>query len=740
MVISGSVEEVIYHNSDNNYTVLVLEVGQEYITCVGKFPNLNGGEWLELEGAYTKHAKYGTQFQVKNARVAPPNNIDGIIRYLSSGLIKGIGPITATAIVEKFGTNTLSVIEFSPERLVEVKGISSKKAKDIADSFTSLRNMQDAIMMMQSYNITTNMALKIFNFYGDKTETILKNNPYRMTEEVDGIGFKTADRIAQNMGIAPTSAFRIRAGLLYILKENSDKNGNTYIPYDNLLEEVAKVLALPLDDIKESIDLRLNELEHDSQIKRLQLEDTTIIMLYKMFQTERMVAQLLTMLASSQVRTMDVSSEISIYEQLNHITMHDKQKDAVDLAINNGVSVITGGPGTGKTTIVKCILQIYKSMGMRVKLLAPTGRAAKRLAESTGTDASTIHRALELDYSSPTMFFYHSGNKLPFDVIIVDEVSMVDVQLMFYLLRAIRNNARLILVGDKDQLPSVGAGNVLADILKSGTIPVMQLTQIYRQDDQSLIVTNAHLINQGKMPLIDNHSRDFFFESYDNPQDMLDAVLALETKRIPNYLHIDTDKIQVLAPMRAGVCGVENLNVHLQNNINPPSLSKPELVRDNIIYRLGDRVMQTSNNYERNWTRGLEKGTGVFNGDIGIISHIDRETSALTVTFEDGREAQYLSQEITELVLSYAITIHKSQGSEFDVVIIPVVSGAYMLLTRNLLYTAVTRAKKMVVLVGSKKNIASMVHNTYTAVRYSMLSHFLLESKTNMDNLFGKGV
>lgn len=737
MVISGSVEEVIYHNADNNYTVLVLEVNHDYITCTGKFPNVNEGEWLELEGEYVKHAKYGMQFQTKNVRITPPSNKEGIIRYLSSGLIKGVGPITALALVEKFGETTLQIIEYNPQRLTEVRGISAKKAEDIAASFAKIKNMQDAVMMMQSYNISTNLAIKIFNFYGDKTETILKNNPYRMTEEVEGIGFLTADRIAQNMGLAPTSAFRIRAGIYYVLKENGDKNGNTYIPYENLVEEVKKTLRLETDEITESIDNRLQELENDGQIKSLLLDDTRIIMLQKMYQTERMVAQLLTMLNTTPVQPIDISSEISMYESLNHIKMHDKQKDAVDLAVNHGVSVITGGPGTGKTTIVKCILQIYSAMGKRVKLLAPTGRAAKRLSESTGTEASTIHRALELDYSSPTMFFYHSGNKLPFDVIIVDEVSMVDVTLLFYLLRAVRRDARVILVGDKDQLPSVGAGNVLADILKSEVIPVMQLTQIYRQDNKSLIVTNAHLINEGKMPIIDNKSKDFFFEAYEDTNDMLNSVLALQTKRIPNYLGIDTDKIQVLAPMRAGVCGVENLNLHLQENINPPSIAKPEIVRDKTIFRLGDRVMQTSNNYERTWEKGLERGSGVFNGDIGIITSVDRNTQSLVITFEDGRVATYLSTEVNELVLSYAITIHKSQGSEFDVVIIPVISGAYMLLTRNLLYTAVTRAKKMVVLVGSKKNIGMMVHNNYTAIRYSMLCHFLKESKENMEKLFG---
>ncbi len=735
MIINGVVEEIIYRNPDNGYSVIILDYNGEMITAVGRFPVLNEGENVEMVGSFTKHAKYGEQFSATNCKVAPPDTLDGIIRYLSSGLIPGIGPVTAQNIVNHFGKATLDIIEYSPYRLTEVKGISKNKAEDIIRAFGQIRGMQDSIMMMQKYNISTNLALKIYNTYGERTENVLSTNPYKLVEDVEGVGFATADRIAQSMGIDADSPFRIKAGIIHLLKENSDKSGNTYIPKTNLIEDLATLLKIDCDEGK--FGAILDELALNMQIKLFDVEDTPVVMTYKMFNIEKNVAGLLNNLLTKSLVSVDVDEDIKIFEEMNHIKMHDTQKEAVKLAVNSGVCVITGGPGTGKTTIVKAILNIFNNMHLSVKLLAPTGRASKRLSESTDSDASTIHRALGVDYSSPNMFFYHASNKMPYDVVIVDEVSMVDVQLAYFLLRALKRNCRLILVGDKDQLPSVGAGNVLADILNCGVVPFVSLTHIYRQDDKSLIVTNAHLINSGKMPILTNASRDFFFEQYDDGSAMLDSVLALVTKRIPNYLHCDSSKIQVLCPMKAGVCGVENINRKLQDVLNPTSLDKQEIVIGDIIFRLYDRVMQTSNNYERVWTRDRERGSGVFNGDIGTITHIERATREVTITFEDGRVAQYMPNDMSEVVLSYAITIHKSQGSEFDVVIIPVVSGAYMLLTRNLLYTAVTRAKKMVVLVGSKKNIGMMVHNNYTQVRYSMLGRFLKDTKETYDRIFG---
>ena len=478
------------------------------------------------------------------------------------------------------------------------------------------------------------------------------------------------------------------------------------------------------------IDKVINNLIMDSLIKVFELNDNQVIMLSKLYNTEKIVGLTLNLLNElGKGKNLDVSDSIKYYEQVNRLQMHDNQKHAIEMAVNNGVSVITGGPGTGKTTIVKCMLQIFKGMGKVVKLLAPTGRAAKRLSESTGEEASTIHRALVVDFlSGDNMFVYNANNKLPFDVVIVDEVSMVDVMLMSYLVRVLKKGTQLVLVGDKDQLPSVGAGNVLGDIIESGVINVCELTHIYRQSENSLIITNAHSINNSKMPLLDNKSSDFFYEAKKEPSEMLSSVVKLTCERIPKYLNIDPAKIQVLAPMKSGLCGVDNLNKNLQEKLNPPSLKKPEVVTEKVVYRLGDRVMQITNNYERNWIKDDgEEGTGVFNGDIGEITFIEPNSLEITVLFEDGRYAKYLKKDLAELVLSYAITIHKSQGSEFDVVIIPVISGPPMLLTKNLLYTAVTRAKRMVVLVGSKQSIAMMVHNRSTLTRSTMLKQFLCD-------------
>ena len=444
------------------------------------------------------------------------------------------------------------------------------------------------------------------------------------------------------------------------------------------------------------------------------------------YKIEKVLADSLILLNSDTEKLgLDISDEIKMYETINHITMHEHQKQAVQLAVNNGVSVITGGPGTGKTTIIKCILQIFKNMGKKVKLMAPTGRAAKRLSESTGVEASTIHRALEMQGGDDTKFLFNTNQKLNYDVIIVDEVSMVDSQLMYFLVRAIKRGSRLILVGDKDQLASVGAGNVLGDILDSGCFATMCLTQIYRQSEDSLIIVNAHAINQGKMPELSNKSKDFFFDKKESNEEALDSIINMCTTRIPNFLDIDSSKVQVLAPMKAGIVGIDNINRCLQDKLNPASLKKPEVENDKCIYRKYDRVMQITNNYERTWSKDGVQGSGVFNGDIGNIIDIDLNTSEVVVGFEDGRVARYLKTDLSELTLSYAITIHKSQGSEFDVVIIPVLSGPPMLLTRNLLYTAVTRAKKMVVIIGTKQCVARMVHNNYTKIRYTMLKYFL---------------
>lgn len=741
MDLSGEIDSIIYRNEENGYTVLDLDAHGELITCVGKFPVVNGGERVELVGDFVKN-KYGDQFSVQKVNVLPPNTEEGIIKYLSSGLIKGIGPVTANNIVEKFGADTLYVMEFNPAKLAEVRGVSKAKAEIIASAFMEVKKMQSAVMFLQSYNITTNLAVKIYKIYQDKTEEIVKNNPYKLVEDVDGIGFLTADKIANKVGISPDSDFRFRAGIMHILRENSDKSGNTYIPKKTLLTNLYNLLSVEEDQDK--ADKILLSLQLDGQIKQFVQDEEDCVMLTKFYKVESYIAnKLVSMKHTFSSEEIDVSREISEYEMMNGITLHANQKEAVQMAVNSGVCVITGGPGTGKTTIVKCLLECLKRQRKSVLLLAPTGRASKRLSESTGEDAKTIHRALDLDFKNGNGAFFTRDDKNPLsqDAIIVDEVSMVDSVLMSALVKAIKPSAQLIMVGDKDQLPSVGAGNVLSDILSSKLIPTCMLTEIYRQDSHSYIITNAHLINSGKMPILDNSSKDFFFEEKLDPTQMLHTCVGLVTLRLPKFAKTSPQKIQVLAPMKAGICGVDSLNKELQKMINPPNLNKKEIVTESVIYREGDRVMQTVNNYEQEWTRMtdegfMEKNTGVFNGDIGNIIEINSQTGEIVVLFEDGRKSIYPRTNLNELVLSYAITIHKSQGSEFDVAVIPVVSGASVILTRNLLYTAVTRAKKMVVLVGSKQNIARMVKNNYTQKRYSMLKQFLINEQLVYDQMY----
>lgn len=731
MVIKGTIIEVIYHNPENSYTVLAIDSNKEIVTAVGKFPTISEGECVELTGSFTAHSRYGEQFAVTSVKLRPPTTTEGIIKYLSSGLIKGVGVITATNIVKKFGVSTLDILEYNPSRLAEIRGISEKKAIEIGEAFSDVKKMQNAVMLMQSYNISTNLAIKIYNYYGHRTEQILKSNPYKLVEDVDGIGFFTADKIAQKMGIKEDSEFRFRAGLLHSLKEFCDKNGNTYVTKANLSDNIFTLLRLDGNKYTDIIDKVIADLATDNYIVVFEKDNDMGIALSKYYNLEKVVGATLKLYSANEFSVpIDVDEEIKLYEVFNNIKMHDRQKDAVKMAINSGVCVVTGGPGTGKTTIVKCIMQLFKSMHKKVKLMAPTGRAAKRLNETCDADASTIHRALEVDYNNPNLFFYNNLNKLPYDVVIVDEVSMVDIQLMYYLIRALKRGTQLILVGDKDQLPSVGAGNVLKDILESGVVPSVALTHIYRQNE-GLIINNAHLINEGKMPVIDNGSKDFFFSEKEETADVMNTIINMCVERIPKYLDIDSSHVQVLAPMKAGLCGIDNLNKCLQERLNPPDFSKHEIVTDRCVFRAGDRVMQTSNDYERVWMKDGVEGSGVFNGDIGVVSDVNMTDLELTVDFEDGRVARYNKGDLNEITLSYAITIHKSQGSEFDVVIMPVIGGPPMLLTRNLLYTGVTRAKKMVVLVGNTNALRIMVKNNHTQKRFTMLYDFL----TN-DDLF----
>ena len=702
MQIEGTLEEVIFRNDENGYTVAVLSHNKTPVTIVGKMIAANVGENLTLEGEFVHNKKFGYQFAFSNYEITLPQTLSGIEKYLASGLIRGVGPVTAKNIVKIFKADTFSIIEMAPERLTEVKGISKNKAYDIAAKFSELKSIQNAIMFLQGYNITVGMALKIFDVYGSKTVEIVKRNPYRLVEDVDGIGFLTADRIAKSIGIPADSAFRARAGIVHCLTNSTEKNGNTYLPKAMLISNAAELLGLHELEDEQLFEQVLDELVEDKTCMDFWHEKVEIIMLTKFYRYEYSIAQKLCLLANaSNMTKFDVSSEIADFELRNKVEFHADQKRAIESAVNNGVSIITGGPGTGKTTIVKCIIEILKK-GSR--------------------------------------FVHNENNPLEVSAVIVDEVSMVDVMLMSSLLTALPRDARLVLVGDKDQLPSVGAGNVLGDMLKSEVFPVAMLTKIYRQTDDSLIISNAHLINNGVMPVIDNSSKDFFFEQKTELNEIHSTIIDMVTKRIPAYLKIEPSQIQVLAPLKAGVCGIDNLNRTLQEILNPPSRFKTELTVGTTIFREGDKVMQTSNDYNLVWQKRngfvMEEGEGIFNGDIGQIERIDYQTGETTVVFEDGRACNYARTDLGELSLAYAITIHKSQGSEFDVVVIPIIAGTSMILTRNLIYTAVTRAKKMVVLVGEKKNLRRMVANAYTVKRFTMLTSLIKEQEKKIKELF----
>lgn len=744
MQIDGPIEEIIFRNEQNGYTVFILDFHDTPVVCVGKLMSANVGENLSLEGEYVNNAKYGYQFSFSSYEVVLPTSLAGIERYLASGLIKGVGPVTARNIVKHFKEQTFDIIEMSPSSLAEVKNISLKKALEIGEKFKELKKLQNTVMFLQKYNISTNMALKIYEIYGAKTIDIVKNNPYRLVEDITGIGFLTADKIAKSIGISDTSEFRVRAGLLYSLNSAVEKTGNTYLPKNMLFTQASNLLDIEYESHVELYDEALNTLTLDKTLMIMWHHEHEIVTPSKYYFYENSVAQKLTLLNNTiKTQHFDLDDDIKHFEEKFDIQFHQEQKNAIINSINNGVSVITGGPGTGKTTIIKCIIEILKAQNQKFLLLAPTGRASKRLADSTGEEAKTIHRALEVasgELGASSRFIYNENNNFKVNAVIVDEVSMVDVALMNHLCKALPRDCKLILVGDKDQLPSVGAGNVLDDIIKSGIINISMLTKIYRQTDDSLIITNAHLINSGKMPFIDNSSKDFFFEEKTELDAIKKSVIDMVVRRLPKFTGLESTQIQVLAPLKAGVCGIDNLNRSLQESINPPSIQKMELVVGETIFRVGDKVMQTANNYNLVWKKlnGFieEEGEGVFNGDIGFIELIDYQNGEMVVTFEDGRRCLYPRTEISQLSLAYAITIHKSQGSEFDVVIIPVIAGTSMILTRNLIYTAVTRAKKMVVLVGEQKNLKRMVSNNYTVQRFTLLKDLLLSCDKKIKELF----
>lgn len=729
MLIKGSVERVVFRNAENGYSVLIISDSIISITAVGIVPPISEGEIVELEGDMITNSKYGEQLKIKSAKICLPNSLDSMTKYLSSGLFKGIGEVTAESIVKEFGEQTFDIIEKNPARLVKAKGMSATKAMSLHEAFIELKDMQNTMVGLQKLDISLNLALKIYKIYGNSTLNILNDNPYKLVEDVDGVGFVTADRIAQEIGIKPDSEFRVRAGIVYCLKQAAANNGHTYLPKAELMSIVLKLLCLNIEENESLFDNVLDVLEIGGIVVILQNDSKAIVMFNRYYLLERKISERLISLNNSQTQLhTDIRADISEFETINNIKMHDNQILAIENAVRYGVNVITGGPGTGKTTIIKCILFIFKKLNLNTRLCAPTGRASKRLAEACGEEAKTIHRLLDLNFKNGKGYFTYSENTtLDADVIIVDEVSMCDEYVFSALLGAIKHGGRLIMVGDKDQLPSVGAGNILGDIIAFNKLPVSYLTYIYRQEHQSMIVENAHRINNGEMPVIKNADSDFLYSNIKGQEAIAETVVDMVSRRIPNYMNVDPYDIQVLCPLKKGVSGVNNLNVILQNAINPQASYKKEIKMGEHVYRQFDKVIHIVNNYDLEWTRGDEIGVGVFNGDIGKIIDVNENEGKLVVEFEDERVAVYTRDIFDQLLLAYSISVHKSQGSEFDIVVIVLMGGSYTLMTKNLLYTAVTRAKKMSVIVGDDKHLYSMVHNNYTAKRYTLLTQMLEE-------------
>lgn len=736
MQVSGEIQNIIFNNAETGYTVIDVKLDSgEFITAVGIFPPVTESEQVVMRGSFKFHSRHGRQFAADEIEIYPPKQAESIVKYLSSGLFKGVGEATARAIVTKFGNQTLEIIEKSPTQLFKVKGVSLKKAMEIGLAFNSMRRMQDAILFLQKFSISINMAIKIYRIYGDDTKKTVEANPYRLIDDVDRLGFATADRMAAEMGIEKDSDFRIKAGITYTLKDFAAKNGHTFLPRTLLTDEVLRLLGFD-ESMTDRIAYNIEDMVFLKQLYLYDLDDDKAVMTYPAYLLERSLARRLAAIEEEHAAVITArDGYIEKYEAQNGITLHQSQKEAVTAAFERGVEIITGGPGTGKTTIIKCIAEIFEQQGRKAVLCAPTGRAAKRLSEATGREAKTIHRLLDLDFKDGKGYFtYNENTRLPADVVIVDEVSMVDEYVFGALVKAVDRGAGLILVGDKDQLPSVGAGNVLADLIASGKFAVTCLTHIYRQAEQSLIVTNAHRINNGRMPVLDVKDNDFFFEEKDSPAEARNAVVELVTKRIPDYFKVNADDIQVLCPMKKGIAGVESLNAEIRQKLNPPKYKSPEMKSGETSYRVGDKVMQIVNDYQQEWTlkteEGVESGSGIFNGELGYIEEINMLNQKFKVRFTDDKVAIYSFSDLEHLVLAYAVSIHKSQGSEFDTVVISVTGNNFMLMTRNLLYTAVTRAKKRVVLVGSREAVAKMVKNNYTAKRFTLLKEFLDEERS----------
>ncbi len=730
--LTGYVEHIIYRNADNGYTVLGLVSGEEEVTCVGIFSAIAEGENIEAEGDYTEHPTYGKQFKVERFEEKAPEDEEAIERYLGSGAIRGIGLALAARIVRRFKEDTFRVIEEEPERLAEIKGISERKAMEIADQVNEKRDLRQAMIFLQQYGITMNLAVKVYHAYGQEVYGIIKENPYRLADDIDGVGFRTADEIATRVGIRMDSDFRIRSGILYILLQATGE-GHTYLPEDELTGRAERMLEVAAEQIeKQYMDLAI---ERKIILKQADGGMAQIYAASFYYMEANTAAMLKQLNVNYDVPDIEIEQRIRGIEKQTGMVLDEHQVTAVKEAVRNGLLIITGGPGTGKTTTINTIIKYFEMEGMDIFLAAPTGRAAKRMSETTGFEARTVHRMLELSGGAEggAGFERNEQNPLETDVIIIDEMSMVDITLMHSLLKAIAVGTRLILVGDVNQLPSVGPGSVLKDIIRSNTCNVVRLTKIFRQSSTSDIIVNAHKINEGEEVTLDNQSMDFFFLKRYDADIIINVVLQLVKQKLPKFVDATPYDIQVLTPMRKGLLGVERLNGILQQYLNPPMRDKVEKEHGAILFREGDKVMQTRNNYQLAWEINtkfglcVDKGMGVFNGDMGVIRQINDFAETMTVEFDEGGMVEYPYKLLDELELAYAITIHKSQGSEYPAVVIPLLQGPSMLMNRNLLYTAVTRARKCVTLVGNEATFAQMVQNTSQQKRYSGLCERLAE-------------
>ena len=736
--VTGYIDHVIFRNDDNGYTVMVLKGMEEEqeLTCVGTFPAITQGASIEATGNYITHPVYGKQFQISSYTEKMPEDALAMERYLGSGAIKGIGAALAARIVRRFGNDTMRIVEEEPERLAEIKGISEKKALEIAEQMTEKADMRRAMVFLQKYGISLNLGAKIYQKYGQSVYGVLQENPYRLAEDISGVGFRIADEIASRIGIHTDSDYRIRSGMLYTLLQASGE-GHIYLPKEELFSRASRLLGVDVSYMEK----HLMDMVVDRKLILKETEEGIVVYPTQYYYLELNSAKMLcelNILCPEDEQMM--KKRISRIEKETGTELDEMQKQAVASAAQHGLFILTGGPGTGKTTTINAIIRYFEEEGAELRLAAPTGRAAKRMTEATGYEAQTIHRLLELNglpegeqEGRAVHFDRNSENPLEADVIIIDEMSMVDISLMYSLLLAVTAGTRLILVGDENQLPSVGPGNVLRDIIRRGCFPVVELKKIFRQASESDIVVNAHKINRGEQVTINNKSRDFFFLKRYDADIIIRVVIALIQEKLPRYVDAKPYEIQVLTPMRKGLLGVERLNQILQRYLNPPDEKKKEKEIGQRLFREGDKVMQVKNNYQLEWEIlgrykiPVDKGVGVFNGDTGIMTEINEFAETATVEFEDGRQAQYSFKQLEELELAYAVTIHKSQGSEYPAVILPILSGPRMLMNRNLLYTAVTRARKCVTVVGSENTFAEMIRNEKQQQRYSSLDKRIRE-------------